>query len=70
MSKIIGLGVGIGSLGWAVIDEEARRIDDLGVRIFESGEEGATKAADRASQIRRGYRSTKRLNKRRKQRKL
>lgn len=70
MSKIIGLDVGIGSLGWAVIDEDARRIDDLGVRIFESGEEGATKAADRASQIRRGYRSTKRLNKRRKQRKL
>ncbi len=70
MSKILGLDVGIGSLGWAVIDEEARRIDDLGVRIFESGEEGATKAADRASQVRRGYRSTKRLNKRRKQRKL
>lgn len=70
MSKILGLDVGIGSLGWAVIDEDARRIDDLGVRIFESGEEGATKAADRASQVRRGYRSTKRLNKRRKQRKL
>lgn len=70
MSKILGLDVGIGSLGWAVVDEDARRIDDLGVRIFESGEEGATKAADRASQVRRGYRSTKRLNKRRKQRKL
>lgn len=70
MSKILGLDVGIGSLGWAVVDEDARRIDDLGVRIFESGEEGASKAADRASQIRRGYRSTKRLNKRRKQRKL
>lgn len=69
MGKILGLDVGIGSLGWAVIDEDARRIDDLGVRIFESGEEGATKAADRASQVRRGYRSTKRLNKRRKQRK-
>lgn len=70
MSRILGLDVGIGSLGWAVIDEDARRIDDLGVRIFESGEEGASKAADRASQIRRGYRATKRLNKRRKQRKL
>lgn len=70
MGKILGLDVGIGSLGWAVVDEDARRIDDLGVRIFESGEEGASKAADRASQIRRGYRSTKRLNKRRKQRKL
>lgn len=70
MGKILGLDVGIGSLGWAVVDEDARRIDDLGVRIFESGEEGASKAADRASQVRRGYRSTKRLNKRRKQRKL
>lgn len=70
MAKILGLDVGIGSLGWAVIDEEAQRIDDLGVRIFESGEEGARKAADRASQVRRAYRSTKRLNKRRKQRKL
>lgn len=70
MGKILGLDVGIGSLGWAVIDEEQHRIVDLGVRIFESGEEGATKAADRASQVRRRYRSTKRLNKRRKQRKL
>ena len=68
MSKILGLDVGIGSLGWAVIDEEERRIVDLGVRIFESGEEGAAKAADRASQVRRSYRSTKRLNKRCKQR--
>ncbi len=69
MGKILGLDVGIGSLGWAVIDEEQHRIVDLGVRIFESGEEGATKAADRASQVRRQYRSTKRLNKRRKHRK-
>ncbi len=70
MGKILGLDIGIGSLGWAVIDEEQHRIVDLGVRIFDSGEEGATKAADRASQVRRRYRSTKRLNKRRKQRKL
>lgn len=69
MGRIIGLDVGIGSLGWAVIDEDKRRIDDLGVRIFESGEEGATKAADRASQVRRAYRANKRLNKRSKQRK-
>ncbi|GEM_PF-211119 len=70
MSKILGLDVGIGSLGWAIIDEDARRIVDLGVRIFESGEEGATDAAGRASQIRRSYRSTKRLNKRRKHRNI
>lgn len=70
MGKILGLDVGIGSLGWAVIDEEARRIDDFGVRIFESGEEGPTDSAHRASQIRRSQRALKRLNKRRKQRKL
>ncbi len=69
MGRIIGLDVGIGSLGWAVIDETNRRIDDLGVRIFESGEEGASKAADRASQIRRASRAKRRLNKRCKQRK-
>lgn len=69
MGKILGLDVGIGSLGWAVIDEDNHRIVDLGVRIFESGEEGASKAADRASQVRRSYRANKRLNKRSKQRK-
>lgn len=69
MGKILGLDVGIGSLGWSVIDEDQHRIVDFGVRIFESGEEGASKAADRASQVRRQYRSTKRLNKRRKHRK-
>lgn len=70
MGLILGLDVGIGSLGWGVVDDEQRRIVDLGVRIFESGEEGATKAADRASQKRRAFRSNKRLNRRRKQRKL
>ncbi|MCQ2531084.1 MAG: type II CRISPR RNA-guided endonuclease Cas9 [Saccharofermentans sp.] len=70
MGKILGLDVGIGSLGWAVVDEDKRRIVDLGVRIFESGEEGATKAADRASQQRRAKRATRRLNKRCQQRKL
>ena len=70
MSKILGLDVGIGSLGWAVIDQDQRRIVDLGVRIFESGEEIENGKKVRTSQVRRSYRSAKRLNKRRKQRKL
>lgn len=69
MGLILGLDVGIGSLGWSVVDENKHRIVDLGVRIFESGEEGAKKAADRASQKRRQQRAAKRLNRRRKHRK-
>lgn len=47
-----------------------RKTIGLDEGIYESGEEGATKAADRASLIRRGYRSTKRVNRRRNQHKL
>ena len=68
-NRILGLDLGIGSIGWAVIDSENRRIDDLGVRIFSSGEEGARKAADRASQQRRAKRSVRRQTRRRRQRK-
>lgn len=66
---ILALDLGIGSTGWAVVDATKKRIDDLGVLIFESGEEHARKSADRASQKRRSYRSAKRLNRRKKQRK-
>lgn len=66
----LGLDIGIGSCGWAVINDDLGRIEDLGVRIYTSGEEGATKSNDRASQQARMYRSRKRLNKRNKQRKV
>ncbi len=68
-NRILGLDLGIGSIGWAVVDEDLERILDLGVRIFESGEEGASKAADRASQQRRQKRSIHRQTRRRRQRK-
>ena len=40
MNYIIGLDVGIGSIGWSVLrnDAECKRIEDFGVRIFDSGE--------------------------------
>lgn len=65
----IGLDIGIGSCGWAVINDSQRRIEDIGVRIYSSGEEGVTKSEDRASQKARSYRSRRRLNRRNKQRK-
>lgn len=38
MKYIMGLDIGISSIGWAIINDEKKRIEDLGVRIFPSGE--------------------------------
>lgn len=38
MKYIIGLDIGIASVGWAVINEEKHRIEDLGVRLFPKAE--------------------------------
>ncbi|MBU4540269.1 MAG: hypothetical protein KJ774_03485, partial [Firmicutes bacterium] len=55
----LGLDIGIGSIGWAIIsgDSKAARIENFGVRIFESGELDQL-GKDRKSQQRRGFRGT------------
>lgn len=60
-----GLDIGIGSIGWCIIsgEKEMAKIEDFGVRIFESGE--IKNGKDRKSQQRRGFRSVRRLNRRR-----
>lgn len=66
----IGLDIGVGSVGFAVLswtDEEDARIETLGARLFASGETADRKAS--LSQERRGYRSARRLIRRRKHRK-
>lgn len=66
----IGLDIGIGSVGYAVISRTNNldaRIEDIGVRLFDSGEYIRQKASN--AQERRGYRSTRRLLRRRKHRK-
>lgn len=71
MEYRIGLDIGIGSVGWAVVSARAAghaaRIEDFGVRIFDSGEN----AKDRVSncQERRGFRGVRRLERRRSYRK-
>lgn len=69
MNYIIGLDVGIGSIGWSVLrnDAECKRIEDFGVRIFDSGE--LDNGKNRKSQDRRRYRSARRLVTRRSHRK-
>jgi len=66
----IGLDIGIGSVGFAIIsrtNKEDARIEDLGVRLFDSGETNDHKA--RKSQERRAHRSVRRLIRRRAHRK-
>lgn len=70
MKYRIGLDIGIGSIGWAVVsgEKETARIEDFGVRIFESGEKENGKS--RTSQERRGFRGSRRLIRRRHYRKF
>ena len=66
----IGLDIGVGSIGFAVLswtNNEDARIEDLGARLFESGETNDKKAS--LAQERRAYRSVRRLVRRRKHRK-
>ncbi len=62
---ILGLDLGIGSVGWALLSQETgkERIIDFGVRLFDSGE--IKDGAKRKSQTRRSARSAKRLIRRR-----
>ncbi len=66
----IGLDIGIGSVGWAVISgkDENAHIEDFGVRIFDSGEN--VKEKQSYCQERRGYRGGRRLVRRRHYRKV
>lgn len=64
----IGLDIGIGSVGWAVISGEYgnSRIEDFGTRLFDSGELNDS----RKSTERRGFRGSRRLVRRRSFRKV
>ena len=65
---VLGLDIGIGSVGWAVVSAEGNpRIENFGVRIFDSGEN--VKKKSRESQTRRAFRAGRRLIRRRAHRK-
>lgn len=58
MGKILGLDIGISSVGWGIINEETGEIIDAGVRLFEEAERNA-------NEDRRGFRGARRLIRRR-----
>lgn len=66
MKYSLGLDIGTSSVGWAVINEDKQRIEDLGVRIFERPEN--PKNGEPLAKPRRDARSARRRLKRRRQR--
>ena len=67
MNYYLGLDIGIGSIGWAILNLDKIRIEDFGVRLFDTGEDQRQK--ERYSQQRRRYRGIRRLYRRRSHRK-
>ena len=66
MKYSLGLDIGTTSVGWAVVNENKQRIEDLGVRIFERPEN--PKNGESLAKPRRDARSARRRLKRRRQR--
>lgn len=68
MKYSLGLDIGTSSIGWAVVNEDKKRIEDLGVRIFErpenpkNGESLAAPRRNARSARRRLHRRRERLN--------
>lgn len=58
MKKVLGLDIGISSVGWGIIDQDTGEIIDAGVRLFEE-------ATRNANEDRRSFRSSRRLKRRR-----
>lgn len=56
MRYTLGLDLGIASIGWAVINNDKSRIEDLGVRVFKKAEESDGKALNLARREARGTR--------------
>ena len=66
MKYSLGLDIGTTSVGWAVVNEEKQRIEDLGVRIFERPED--PQSGESLAKPRRDARSARRRLKRRRER--
>ncbi len=68
MGYTLGLDVGSNSIGWAIIDEEAEKIINCGVRIFHEGVNVDSKSGKESPKNaeRREFRQTRRQHRRRK----
>lgn len=70
MSKVLGLDLGTNSIGWAIIDNEMKKIIKTGVRVFPEGINRDNKGAEISkNQLRREARQARRNKFRKKLRK-
>ena len=53
---VLGLDIGITSIGWAVINLDKKRIEDLGVRLFPVAEGEKGKSINEKRRLDRGLR--------------
>ncbi|MCD8506626.1 MAG: hypothetical protein LRY37_06450 [Alkalibacterium thalassium] len=58
---VLGLDIGISSVGWGIIDKDTNEVVDTGVRLFEE-------ATRNVNEERRSFRGSRRLKRRRKHR--
>ncbi|OJF92814.1 type II CRISPR RNA-guided endonuclease Cas9 [Alkalibacterium sp. 20] len=58
---VLGLDIGVSSVGWGIIDKDTNEVVDAGVRLFEE-------ATRNANEDRRNFRGARRLKRRRKHR--
>ncbi|SFC43999.1 CRISPR-associated endonuclease Csn1 [Alkalibacterium subtropicum] len=58
---VLGLDIGVSSVGWGIIDKDTNEVIDAGVRLFEE-------ATRNANEDRRNFRGARRLKRRRKHR--
>ncbi|MBW8350706.1 type II CRISPR RNA-guided endonuclease Cas9 [Bacillus sp. IITD106] len=58
MKKVLGLDIGISSVGWGILNQDTGEIIDAGVRLFEE-------ATRNANEERRSFRGSRRLKRRR-----
>lgn len=57
LKKVLGLDIGISSVGWGIIDQDSGEIIDAGVRLFEE-------ASRNGNEERRSFRGSRRLKRR------
>ncbi len=62
MATVLGLDIGSNSIGWALIDNENKRITDTGVRVFQEGvnkDKGAEVSKNETRRVARGARRSR-----------
>lgn len=59
MGKVLGLDIGIASVGWGLIDTDTKKIVDMGARLFDSADANNNRARREARGARRNLRRKK-----------